>query len=123
MATQNGDTKMATQNGNTKSGGAGGTPLAVTKEDFLVFYICFTKIEISFCFTERRSSPLDPRVSCHAVYKRAAPADGGEPPTEAQLHRVPGAPQAQPSRERLQHGGGTEGGAARGNPGHHRRQT
>ena len=35
MATQ----KMATQkNGDTKSGGAGGTPLAVTQEDCLVHY-------------------------------------------------------------------------------------
>ena len=33
MATQ----KMATQNGDTKSGGAGGTPLAVTQEDCLVY--------------------------------------------------------------------------------------
>ena len=33
MATQNGDTKSGAQ---TKSGGAGGTPLAVTQEDCLV---------------------------------------------------------------------------------------
>ena len=49
MATQNGDTKIATQNGDTKSGGAGGTPLAVTQEDCLVLEcFCLTDLHADF---------------------------------------------------------------------------
>ena len=56
-------------------------------------------------FPERRQA-VDPWVARHAVYQRAAPADGGEPAAEAQFHRVPGAPKAQPVRQRLLPGGG-----------------
>ena len=73
-----------------------------------------------YVFVERRPA-LDPGVARHSVHQRAAPADGGEPAAEAQLHRVPGAPEAQPVRQRLLllpgGGRGPEGSAALQQPG------
>ena len=72
-------------------------------------------------FIECRQA-LDPGVARHTVYQRAASADGGEPTAEAQLHRVPGAPEAQPVRQRLfllpGGGRGPEGRAGLEQPGH-----